>query len=127
MAERSEVLAHAKLVHAEGIKRAAERRQSALEESLEDSEGDAEKDTAVKKKGPSEPRWMLLCKAKFESYSELRQVRCKEGNSISRLSGESMLSRTVSLKIRMRFNLTTVVLRLIVVCMVHASCGPKIL
>jgi hypothetical protein len=71
MAERSEVLAHAKLVHAEGIKRAAERRQSALEESLEDSEGDAEKDTAVKKKGPSEPRWMLLYKAKFESYSEL--------------------------------------------------------
>jgi hypothetical protein len=73
MTERGEVFANAKKVHAEGIKRAAERRQKSAykEEEAAEAEAEAEAEEEAKKKGPSEPRWMLLYKAKFESYSEL--------------------------------------------------------
>ena len=72
MAERGEVLANAKKVHAEGIKRAAERRrESAYEVEAAEAEAEAEAEEEAEKKGPSEPRWMLLYKAKFESYSKL--------------------------------------------------------
>lgn len=71
MAERGEVLANARKVHAEGIQRAAERRRkSASEEEEAEAAADAEEENEAKRE-PSEPRWMLLYKAKFESYTKL--------------------------------------------------------
>lgn len=73
MAERSEVLAHARKVHAEGIKKAANARKSALNEEAANAsaEEESQEDADQENKGPKQPRWMLLYKAKFESYSKL--------------------------------------------------------
>ena len=84
MAERREVLANARKLHASGIKRVQKEKKEAIaaaaaaeeEEAAEAVEDEGEEDENGRKRGnkrqqTNKPRWLLLYEAKFSSYNEL--------------------------------------------------------